>query len=219
MAWDEIGTLRAVVESQLEALGRFGVTFELVIIDDGSTDGTSEEADRLAQEHQEVRVIHHGANRGLGECYRTGFRDGRGVFLTFFPADGQFPASNLAQLYPLAESWDLVLGNLPKRTDSLRGALLGRMERLVYRGLFGEMPRLEGVFMLRRKLLSEIELKSEGRAWTLVWELILRAHRSGYRIVAAPNTLVPRTHGVSKVSNVRNIVANLTQLVALRSKL
>jgi len=218
-AWDEIGTLRSVVNAQLAELARLGVAYELLIIDDGSTDGTSTEADRIALDHAEVRVIHHGDNRGLGGVYRTGFLSARGVYVTFFPADGQFPATIHHRLYPLIESWDMVLGNLPARSDKLLGAALGRIERMLYRAAFGDIPRLEGVFMFRRDILSRLQLKSEGRGWTIVWELVLRAYRGGYRIVGCPITLQARTHGVSKVNNLRNVAANLRQLFALRRAL
>jgi glycosyltransferase involved in cell wall biosynthesis len=215
-AWDEMATLRPVVEAQLAELERMGVPHELLIIDDGSTDGTGEEADRLARQHRAVRVTHHGENRGLGAVYRTGFAGARGEFVTFFPADGQFPASILPRFYPLVEGWDLVLGNLPGRTDTALGAVLGRVERALYRVLLGHVPRLEGVFMFRREILTRLPLKSTGRGWTVVWELIVRAHRAGFRMVACPITMLPRTHGVSKVNNVRNVAANLRQLLALR---
>ena len=215
-AWDEIATLRTVVEAQLTALARLGVSHELLIIDDGSSDGSGEAADLLAREHAEVRVIHHPENLGLGGVYRTGFSNARGTFVTFFPADGQFPASILERFYPLVEGYDFVLGNLPERRDTLVGALLGGVERRLYRAAFGPMPRLEGVFIFRRAVLASLPLKSVGRGWTVVWELILRAQRGGYRMVGCPITLLPRSHGVSKVNNVRNVVANLRQLLALR---
>lgn len=215
-AWNEAATLRPVVEGQRAALGRLGVSYELVIIDDGSRDGTSELADRLAEAYPEVTVIHHGENRGLGGVYRTGFSCARGEYVTFFPADGQFPETIHERFYPLVESWDMVLGNLPRRTDRALGALLGRIERMLYRAAFGEMPRLEGVFIFRREILSRLELKSIGRGWTIVWELVLRAHRGGYRIVGCPISLLPRTHGVSKVNNLRNVAANFRQLLILR---
>jgi dolichol-phosphate mannosyltransferase len=215
-AWNEAATLRPVIESQRAVLARMGVSYELMIIDDGSRDGTSELADDLAEEYPEVTVIHHGENRGLGGVYRTGFTRARGEYITFFPADGQFPATIHERFYPLVESWDMVLGNLSRRTDRVLGALLGRTERLLYRAAFGEMPRLEGVFIFRREILSHLELKSVGRGWTIVWELVLRAHRGGYRLVGCPIILLPRTHGTSKVNNLRNIAANLRQLLILR---
>lgn len=218
-AWNEAETLRSVVGDLRTSLAQLGVSFEVLIIDDGSTDGTSEQADLLAAEHADVRVVHHGVNRGLGGTYRTGFESALGEFVTFFPADGQFPPENLRSLYPLAESWDLVLGNLPQRRDSHVGAALGHVERLLYRVLLGEVPRLEGVFMMRRAILSKIALQSRGRGWTIVWELLIRAQRQGFRLTGCRITMRARTHGTSKVNNVRNIAANLKQLWALRAML
>ena len=215
-AWNEAATLRPVVEAHLAVLASLRVGYELVIIDDGSSDGTSELADHLAAQHPDVKVVHHGENRGLGGVYRTGFTCARGEYITFFPGDGQFPETIHEQFYPLIESWDMVLGNLPQRSDTVVGALLGRIERMLYRAAFGEMPRLEGVFIFRREILRRLELKSVGRGWSIVWELVLRAHRGGYRIVGCPITLLPRTHGASKVNNMKNVVANFRQLVTLR---
>lgn len=216
-AWNEVATVRAVVEENLAALERLGVTYELLLIDDGSTDGTSQAADEMARKHPNVvRVMHHGENLGLGGVYRTGFACARGRYVTFFPADGQFPPTIHESFYPLIESCDLVLGNLPGRDDKLLGALLGRAERMLYRVAFGKMPRLDGVFIFRREILTKVALKSGGRGWTVVWELLLRAQRGGYRIVGCPIVLLPRRHGESKVNNLSNILANLRQLIALR---
>jgi len=219
-AWNEVVTLRGVVDDLLSALRALNTTFELLIIDDGSSDGTSEVADRAAADNRGVvRVIHHGDNRGLGGVYRTGFESAHGTYLTFFPADGQFPAELLARFFPLVERYDMVLGNLPKRTGSLIGAVLSRTERLLYAGMFGRIPRLEGVFIMRREILSNIELKSRGRGWTVLWELLIRAHRRGYRTTGCEIYMQNRIDGTSKVNNVRTIAANLQQLWELRGML
>jgi len=215
-AWNEVASFRAVADEQLAALERLGVSYELLVVDDGSSDGTGAAADTLAAERPQVRVIHHAGNQGLGAVYRTCFGQARGTFVTFFPADGQFPAGNLAALYPLAESWDFVLGTLPGRHDSALGALLSRAERLLFRVAVGRLPRLEGIFMVRRQVLEDITLRSQGRAWTVVWELLLRAQRQGRRMTNVPVELQPRKHGSSKVNNLRTMMVNLRGLLALK---
>jgi glycosyltransferase involved in cell wall biosynthesis len=219
LAWNEVASLRAVVDDLRSGLRSLRVPHDILVIDDGSTDGTSELADALAEEHPDVRVIHHGVNRGLGAAYRTGFEQGRGTYLTFFPADGQFPADLLTRFFPLIERYDLVLGNLPSRNDSLKGRLLTRAERLLYRVLFGSVPRLEGMLMVRRSILGAIPLKSQGRGHANVWELVIRATRAGYRHTGVPIEVRPRMAGTSKVNNLRTVVANLVQVARLRKLL
>lgn len=216
LAWNERASLRAVVEELRSGLLKLGVPYDILIIDDGSTDGTSELADTLAAECADVSVVHHGENRGLGAAYRTGFQQANGTYVTFFPADGQFSAALLERFFPLIEGYDLVLGNLPARRDSLKGRVLTRAERLVYWLLFGTVPRLEGMLMLRRSILAQIPIRSEGRGHANVWELVIRAARGGYRYTGVPIEVRPRMAGTSKVNNFRTIRANLLQVWRLR---
>lgn len=216
LAWNEAATLREVVEELRGALLALRVPYEILVIDDGSTDGTSELADGLAAGSSDLRVVHHTGNQGLGPAYRTGFRRARGVYVTFFPADGQFSGTLLPRFFPLIERNDLVLGNLPSRSDSLRGRFLTRAERLVYRVLLGNVPRLEGMLMIRRSILAELPLKSEGRGHANVWELVIRAARGGYKLTGVAIEVRPRMAGTSKVNNIRTIMANLLQVLRLR---
>ena len=97
LAFNEADNLAATVRELHAALTGLRRTFELILINDGSTDGTPAVAAKLVAELAAVRVVHHPVNRGLGGVYRTGFAEARGEFVTFFPADGQFPPDILAQ--------------------------------------------------------------------------------------------------------------------------
>ena len=219
MAYDEAASLAAVVGGLREALARLARPHEIVIVDDGSRDGTAAEADRLAAAVPRVRVVHHGANQGLGGVYRTGFREAGFELITFFPADGQFPPEILERFVPLMAERDLVLGYLPGGRRGLAGAVLSLVERAAYRLLFGPLPRFQGIFMIRRSALARLPLVSSGRGWAIVMEMIVRAVRAGLRIHSEPTALRPRQSGVSKVQNARTIWANLKQLVALRARM
>ena len=218
MAFNEVLSLTHVVEEIGYVLRSRGIDYEILIIDDGSADGTPELADSLAKASSAVRVIHHEINQGLGGVYRTGFRAARGEFLTFFPADGQFPPAIIGQFLDQIPGYDLVLGYVETKRSLLASAL-STLERRLYRLLFGSLPRFQGVLMLRREMLKEIHLHSSGRGWGVLMEFIIRSDRAGYRLASVPTAFRPRTHGRSKVINMRTIGANLYEVVELRRHL
>ena len=220
LTYNERDTLAGVTDEIAEALGRLEQPFEILIVDDGSTDGSGDVADALAGGRRGVRVIHHATNLGLGGVYRTGFREALGECLTFFPADGQFPASILADFVPRMGDADLVLGYLPGKPRRPVETMLSAAERLLYRALLGPIPTFQGIFMIRTSVLRETDLKSSGRGWAVVMELIIKVARDPRRrVVGVPTMVRPRVSGASKVRNVRTIVANLRQIVALRAHL
>jgi glycosyltransferase involved in cell wall biosynthesis len=220
MAFNEAANLEAVVRELDGVLRRLpGGEHELVIVDDGSSDGTGALADRLAGELAGVRVIHHPVNRGLGGVYRTGFDSAARDLVTFFPADGQFPATILETFHPLMADHDLVLGYLPRRDSSALAKGLSAAEKVLYRMLFGPMPRYQGVFMVRRTVLRSLTLETTGRGWGVVMEMVLKICRGPHRVTSVPTTLRPRLSGQSKVNNLRTIWINLKQALALRRTL
>lgn len=216
MAYDEADSLEPVVDELEQTLGSLGVAYQVLIIDDGSSDGTGELADTLAREREPVDVIHHVSNQGLGGVYRTGLFGARGRFVTFFPADGQFPPSAIETFMPLADQYDLVLGYLADRRLSALGGLLSRLEKGLHWLLFGSTPRFQGVFLLRRALLDAYPLRSSGRGWGIIVEMILRTQRGGFRITSVPTQLRPRMAGRSKVQNLGTVWSNLFQVLQVR---
>lgn len=231
MLFNEVESLQGVVDGFLGLRGRVDEDLRIVIIDDGSTDGSSEVASALAGESGEggergdveiIRVVHHEKNMGLGEVYRTGFREAQrdlADYVTFFPADGQFePELIIRYLRRMGEA-DLVLGYLEGGRPGIVGRGLSFVERFTYKLLFGGFPRFHGIMMFRGRLLDEISLVSRGRGWGNVMEFVLKASRRGYRISTVEITVKPRRYGRSKVNNLRSICANAIQLGELRMAL
>jgi glycosyltransferase involved in cell wall biosynthesis len=218
-AYNEQENLAAVTEEIWNQLGGLNLAFELLIIDDGSLDDTPRIADSLARDLPGVRVVHHRKNLGLGGVYRTGFKEAQGRFVSYFPADGQFPATIISKFLPLMDDADMVLGYLPSRDITLLAKGLSLGERLLYRALFGSFPRFQGVLMFRRSLLNGMTLTSEGRGWAVLMEFIIRVSKGGYRVSSVPTTMRPRFSGKSKVNNLRTIASNLMQVLVLRKNL
>ena len=217
MAYNEVLSLESTCREIREVLDRLGVSWEILVVDDGSTDGTALRADALVEREPRMRVIHHQPNQGLGGVYRTGFAETRGEYVTFFPADGQFPATIIGDFLPRMSTHDMVLGLLPRRDSSLVARGLSFGERVLYRIVLGPMPKFQGILMFRRSMLSRHALQSQGRGWAVLLEFIIRCSRAGARIVNVATDVRPRTHGTSKVNNLKTIWSNFQQVVALRS--
>lgn len=216
MLYNERESFVSVVEEIVHVAMPSGWTRHVVIIDDGSTDGSSALADELADKYPAVSVIHHAENKGLGGVYRTGFEAAASGWITFLPADGQYRVSETLRLLPETEGHDLVLSVLDGRRESLVGRVLSGFERSLFFLLFGPTPRFQGIFAIKADVVRTMSLQSRGRGWAIVLEMILRAKRLGYRWANVSVQCRPREAGQSKVNNARTIVASILQLFRLR---
>jgi dolichol-phosphate mannosyltransferase len=216
MAYNEAKNLPAVVTDIGASLCAAGVPYEVLIVDDGSTDETPTVCAELQEASPCVRTIRHAANRGLGGVYRTGFAEARGEYVTFLPGDGQFAAEVVTRFYQQIGDVDMVLGYYPPAERPFVGRVLSKCEQALHRVALGKTPKFQGVFMFRRSLLGGLTLRSEGRGWGVLFEFILKVDRSGFRVRTVPTSLRPRLSGASKVNNVKTIVGNLVQIYRLR---
>lgn len=219
LAYNESHNLAGVCKELLDTLQALAIRSELVIVNDGSSDATGSVAEDIAKLSPVIRVIHHETNLGLGGGYRTGFTQSRGEFLTFFPADGQFPASIIPRFLSAMDQADMVLGHIPNRNSTLVARCLSFTERVLYRVAFGSIPTFQGILMFRRGVLTKMPLVSTGRGWGVLMELIIRTSRGPYRILSLPNEMRPRMSGKSKVNNLRTIAANLRQVLKLYGRI
>jgi dolichol-phosphate mannosyltransferase len=219
MCYNEAATLEAVVADVLQELSRLEDDYEVIVVDDASSDGSRQIANRLSSRLGRLRAVYHSANRGLGEVYKSGFQNARMDLLVFLPADGQFPARNLSRLLAAMPSCDLALGYISERSRRFCHNFFSRAERLLLRLLFGKIPEFHGIFMVRRSALREIILISRGRAWMAVMELILRMQMANRPIAGVHIEAMPRPHGRSKVVNLATILSFLRQMLALKAAL
>lgn len=219
--YNEQASIEMVIREAVSTLEEVGREYEVLVIDDGSTDDTGKIADRIAEEYSQVRVIHHERNKGLGAVYRTAFSNVRYDHVTLLAGDGEVPASTIQTFVSSIDGVDVVLGFLPHGKflrdgkPDWRSRLLSGAERMLYRNLFGTFPKFQGNLMFRRKLLEELPLYSTGRGWMIMSELLIRASRAGYRMVSVPIEMRPRIAGKSKVKNLRISVIMFLQLMRL----
>lgn len=190
--------------------------FELIIVDDGSTDRTGALADAFAAAHPATRVVRHAAKRGYGAALRSGFGAARHEFVFFTDGDLQFDPAELARLVPRIADADAVVGYRQARADPWTRRLAGRGWNLLLRLATGLRVRDANCAfkLLRRSALARVPLESEGAAISA--ELLLGLRRIGARVVEVPVRHRPRTRGTPSGGSLRVALRGLAELHRLR---
>jgi glycosyltransferase involved in cell wall biosynthesis len=196
--------------------------YELIVVDDKSTDRTGEIADRMAAADPHVRVIHHEHNRKLGGSMKTGFAAATGDLVLYTDADLPFDMAELPRAVRLLREYDVDIISA-YRFDRTGEGLLRGLYTWVYNGLikalFGVKVRdINFAFKLcRRRIFDHVVLKSEGSF--IDAELVIRSTRLGYEIMQMGVDYFPRTRGESTLSSPQIILKILQEMWTLRTDL
>jgi glycosyltransferase involved in cell wall biosynthesis len=207
--------------AELVASGEIG-DYELIIVDDASTDATGRLADEYAAADPHVRVVHHPVNRKLGGSIKTGFAAATGDLVLYTDADLPFDMDEVQKACRLMRHYeaDIVSAYRFDRTDEgyvrvVYSAIYNALVRL----LFGVRKRdINFAFKLvRRRIFDHVELHSEGSF--IDAEMVIRAEKLGYTVVQFGVDYFARTRGVSTLSSPAVIVKLLSEMRQLRKEL
>ena len=198
-AHNEEANLEGLVEEALTTLPALADHFEIVIVNDGSKDGTAAIANRLAEANPDVVVaVHHPTNLGYGAALRSGFRASRFAVIGFTDGDRQFKVADLGRLIDRltqADQPDVVVGFRGKRADPPIRTLYARLYRLANRIWFG--VRIRDIDcackLFRREALRGIRVESGGAFFSA--ELLIKLAASGRRVVEVGVPHYARTAG------------------------
>jgi len=191
-------------------------TYEILVVDDGSTDATGAVAHDLARADRRIRVLAHGRNRGYGAALRTGIAASTMPWLLLTDADLQFDLMQLSDVTQLTSDYDLVLGRRTPRRDPLYRRVYGHTWNwLVRRALELPVRDVDCAFKLgRTALLQSLELRSTGAM--ISPELVARSLAVGVRLVEVDVAHRPRRSGEQSGASPRVILRALSELRALR---
>jgi glycosyltransferase involved in cell wall biosynthesis len=204
-AYNEEPNIERAVEQIVSVAARFCVEYEVIVVDDGSGDGTARLVAEIAARNPRVRLVRHEFNRGYGEALRSGFGAARLDHIFFTDADNQFDVNEVAALLAWADDADVVAGYRKQRRDPpLRRLNAWGWNRLV-RVLFCVPIRdVDCAFKLfRREALENIVIDSRGAM--INTEIIVKLARAGNTVVEVGVTHLPRTAGTASGANIRVI--------------
>jgi glycosyltransferase involved in cell wall biosynthesis len=192
-AYNEAGRLEKTVKETIQALKEFASSYEIIIAEDGSTDGTDKIASELSRRYLTVRHIHSDKRLGRGLALKNAFNSSKGEILAFMDVDLATDIKHLKTLLEsIKEGYDIAIGSrmLPeskvKRTLSRK--IASKLYNFMVRTLLGSKIQDHqcGFKAFKREPLLQILRETEATHWFWDTEILVRASRMGYRIKEIP---------------------------------
>jgi glycosyltransferase involved in cell wall biosynthesis len=206
-AYNDGGTVASLVIRAVQVARNLTPNYEVIVVDDGSTDSTSIIADELARIYPTVRVVHHPANQGYGGALRTGFASATKEVVFYTDGDAQYDPAEMALLWRrMVPGIDLVNGYKISRSDPLHRIIIGRVYHYIVKVLFGLRVRdVDCDFrMMRRSIFERVRLeKSSG---VICLEMMKKIQDAGFALAEVPVHHYHRAYGKSQFFNFRRVV-------------
>src|SRR5882757_2406315 len=137
-AYNDSGTIARMVIRTVKTAAELTPDFEVIVVDDGSAEGTADIADELARTYRQVRAVHHPINRDYGAALQTGFRSATKELIFYTDGDAQYDPAELAVLWAkMTPDADLVNGYKISRADPFHRIVIGRVYHHIVKLLFG----------------------------------------------------------------------------------
>ena len=192
-AKDEAGNLQLFMEQCAETFRTLPERYEVIVIDDGSTDNSWALLQDLAKRFDFLKPVRHRVRRGISEALRTGYHNSSSDVLVFYPADLQFKPEDIPRLVApiLAGESDMVTGYKEGKYEK---AFVSRIYNKLSRSLFDVPVRdLNNVKAYRREIMQSLPMRPDWHRY-----MIVLAHANGYSVTEVPMPLYPRHSGASK---------------------
>lgn len=204
--YNEAANLDELTARLRAVFAQAGLAGQIVLVNDGSADGTGAVLDRLAAAHPELTACHHPQNRGMEAAWRTGVAAARGRTVCFIDADLQYAPEDVARLFAaLAESGADIAQGSRVTPQSVRDSryLFSRGLNLLLNTAFGmQLKDNKSGFVLGRREVIAHALEHRRRYRYFQALLLVSAHAKGYRVHAIPTEFGPRCRGQSFMSKV-----------------
>ncbi len=213
-AYNDAGTIATMIIRALQTLPEVTDDYEVVVINDGSTDDTAPVLDEMARRFDRVRVLHRERPSGYGGVLRGGFASAAKDWIFYTDGDAQYDARELALLArAVTDDVDMVNGYKIKRHDPFHRVLIGLAYQYFVKVLFGLTIRdVDCDFrLMRRAIFDHVTLEST--TGTITFEMVKKIQDAGYRIVEVPVRHWYRQYGESQFFNFPRVARTLIALL------
>jgi glycosyltransferase involved in cell wall biosynthesis len=201
-AYNDSGTIASLVIVALRTARKLTSDYEVIVVNDGSADGTPDILEELASIYPQVRIVNHDKNRGYGGALRTGFATATRELVFYTDGDAQYdPAEMEALWHRFDDHVDLVNGYKISRSDPLHRKIIGRVYHHLVKTLFRLKVRdVDCDFrMMRRSIFETVHL--EKNSGVICLEMMKKITDGGFRIAEVPVHHYHRAYGKSQFFN------------------
>jgi len=214
--YNDEATIGRMVEVAARTLDECGVDGEIIVINDGSTDGSAAVLSALSADEPKLRIVTHESNRGYGGALLSGFAAATRQWVFYTDGDAQFDPSELALLVDAAsDDVDVVQGYKIRRADNIARRVIGRVYHRFVAFAFGLRIRdTDCDFrLIRKEILDRITLVHT--TGVICVELVRKLQDAGARFVEVPIHHYAREHGQSEFFRFTRVMGSLKDLVGL----
>jgi glycosyltransferase involved in cell wall biosynthesis len=221
--FNEEGSIKDTILNTKAVLLKVAKNWEIIVVNDGSRDNTQKVAESIAKTDKRIRVINHEVNKGYGAALRSGFYNAKYQWISFTDSDGQFDFSEIVKFFDKQKETnaDLVIGYYKKRQVSKFKIITSKIWEYSVFLLFGlKVKDIDcGFKLINKKVIDKIPKLESERGAFISSELLIKARKSGFKIVEIPVTHFPRTKGSGTGRKLNVIIKSFIDLLKLWGKL
>lgn len=202
---EEKNIVRAA-DNVMGSFGKVGIPGEIIVVNDGSTDGTGSAVEGLAKKYPFIRLITHDKPQGIGASFWEGIKKSKGEIVTMVPGDGENDAYEILRYLPLMSHVDVVIPFVYNaNVRSLKRRMLSKLYKGIINLSFGMLLNyMNGTVMYRKCVFHNIDLKAKGFFYQT--ELLIKCLKNGYLYAEVPYMLKKRGSGGSKATTLKSLI-------------
>lgn len=214
--YNEESVLVEVIQSLMAYLSSTALSYEVIIVNDGSSDSTKDLLDEHFSPHDQLKIIHNKENGGVGFSFNEALKIATKDYITYYPGDGEFSPSEYNKLFPFLDGEKNIITYTTNSLE-IRGigrTLLSKIYTWMLNTIFGyRFKYYNGNSLYLLKDLRQIDVTAKG--FTFTCELILRLGKAGAKFKQVAVELTPRSSGKSKALSPKSVVRVITELIRI----
>lgn len=214
--YNDAGTIASMVIVTIITLEKLTSNFEVIVVDDGSSDHSRELLKRLEKDYPQLKLVFHPHNRGYGGALRSGFQAATKDFIFYTDGDAQYDVRELEKLVQcLNKDVDVVQGYKEKRHDPMYRIVIGKIYQYLMKWAFGlKIKDVDCDFrLIRRSVFNTVQLKED--SGVICVEMVKKIQDAGFRFVEVSVHHFFRAYGHSQFFNYRRLARVAVNIIRL----